>query len=111
MVGRTLQRLEEDPSAFPLVERQALLLFPFATRADGACEKLGPDGRCTVYATRPLVCRVDMMAMARQMPMRQAWEIAAAACDSLQAELGLPASYRVPLPVWEDGESPLAQDT
>ena len=81
MVGRTLQRLEEDPSAFPLVERQALLLFPFATREDGACEQLGEDGRCRVYATRPLVCRVDMMAMARRMPRRGAWTTAAADLD------------------------------
>ncbi len=33
--------------------------FPFKTNPDGACSKLGEDGKCTVYETRPDVCRVD----------------------------------------------------
>lgn len=114
MVGRTLQALAEDPSRFGLVERQALLVFPFQTREDGACEKLGVDGRCTVYAIRPLVCRVDMMAMARRMPTRESWERNAAACNAMQAELGLPAKYRVVLPVLEEEptrSAPHAQET
>jgi uncharacterized protein len=28
-------------------------------RADGACIHLTQDNRCAIYATRPLVCRVD----------------------------------------------------
>lgn len=28
-------------------------------RGDGYCQHLQPDGRCGIYETRPLVCRVD----------------------------------------------------
>jgi len=98
-----LEQLDREPGAFPLVERQALMLFPFATREDGSCEQLGADGRCQVYATRPLICRIDMMAMARQLPWREAWTQAATACNALQEEAGLPAHYRVPLPTGDEG--------
>jgi Fe-S-cluster containining protein len=47
----------------PLARDEAMRLNPFyASRlAPGAhlysCDALGPDGRCTVYEERPLVCR------------------------------------------------------
>ncbi len=32
--------------------------FPYEAKEDGSCEKLGDDGRCTIYETRPDICDV-----------------------------------------------------
>ena len=41
-------------------DRKALELFPFGHDENGVCEKL-VDNKCTVYETRPLLCRVKSM--------------------------------------------------
>lgn len=33
--------------------------FPFKTSPEGACSKLDENGKCSIYETRPDVCRVD----------------------------------------------------
>jgi hypothetical protein len=32
--------------------------FPY-THKEGVCEKLGEDNRCTIYETRPLICKIE----------------------------------------------------
>ena len=32
--------------------------FPYKAKKDGSCEKL-VDNKCSIYETRPLICRVD----------------------------------------------------
>ena len=105
MVGPTLERLREEPETFPPLEREALRLFPYGTREDGACEQLDEQGQCRVYATRPLVCRIDMMAMLRRLPREEAWARNAEVCNALQAQFGLSPHFRVRLPVVDASEA------
>lgn len=38
---------------------KAVASFPFKTNEKGWCEKLGADGQCSIYETRPDVCNVE----------------------------------------------------
>lgn len=89
-VGRTLAHFRLDPEAYPAVERAALAVFPFEPREDGSCPQLAADGSCRVYAIRPDVCRVDRMGAFRGMSREATWTRAAAACEALQDEAGVP---------------------
>ncbi len=40
-------------------EQRIKLDFPYEPKVDGSCEKLGEDGKCTIYETRPLICNVE----------------------------------------------------
>lgn len=35
--------------------------FQYDILSDGSCSKLGSDGRCTIYDTRPDICRAQVM--------------------------------------------------
>lgn len=37
----------------------AVARFPYKAKEDGSCSKLGEDGKCEVYETRPTVCSVE----------------------------------------------------
>lgn len=73
--------------------RSMLQAFPFQVTAAGACEKYDAETKkCTVYDTRPDVCRVDVVydkvykhAMSRQ----EYYRLDEAACGALQKEAGL----------------------
>jgi Fe-S-cluster containining protein len=90
-----------DPEGYPLAERIALAAFPFTPRKDGSCPKLDLHGRCTVYEDRPLICRIEAMGVARGLTQAVSWQRAAAACNALQREDGLPDVFRVVLPELE----------
>ena len=51
--------MKRKPDAVGVVEEMAR--FPYKFRDGKVCEKLGKDGRCTIYETRPDVCNVEMM--------------------------------------------------
>ncbi len=40
-------------------EDKIKLEFPYNSKEDGSCEKLGEDGKCTIYDTRPDICSVE----------------------------------------------------
>lgn len=44
---------------FPPPIRKALGEFPYPVNPDGSCSQLTPEGRCAVYATRPMICSYD----------------------------------------------------
>ena len=67
--------------------------FPFSN-TDGVCEKFGPDNRCTIYADRPLICRIDDGAVALGVPIKLWHRLTADACVQLQAEENLPEIFR-----------------
>ncbi len=40
-------------------EQRVKLDFPYEPKADGSCEKLTDDGKCSVYDNRPSICSVE----------------------------------------------------
>lgn len=67
-------------------------------REDGACIHLAHDNTCKIYASRPLVCRVDQMQRLSGSSEREHHEANAEVCNRLQEEAGMDAKYRVQLP-------------
>jgi hypothetical protein len=63
--------------------------FPYKARADGVCEKLGEDNRCTVYDNRPLLCNIDRMASEPSLPMSKIewYSMNYQGCNTLQMEI------------------------
>lgn len=58
-VGQTIEAVKKMDGSIPFVK--AFQSFPYKADKSGACEKLDKDGKCTVYANRPLVCNVEKM--------------------------------------------------
>lgn len=48
-----------NPNLLP-ADADAMKSFPYAAKEDGSCEKL-VDGKCSVYANRPLICNMERM--------------------------------------------------
>lgn len=42
-----------------IATREEFKNFPYKTDEKGKCEKLNDDGKCSVYESRPDICRVD----------------------------------------------------
>jgi len=60
--------------------------------ADGsACAYLGADNRCTIYGTRPAICRVGT----QPVPLAQTFAASAAICNRMQEEAGIDPAFRV----------------
>lgn len=70
--------------------RKLLNEFPYKTRENGWCEKLDPvTMQCTVYETRPDVCRVNRVyerVHAAHLTRKQYYQMDEAACKKLQDE-------------------------
>lgn len=68
------------------------LIRGWPMNADGtACAYLGADNRCTIYATRPAICRTDR----QPVPLAPSFVASAAVCNRMQEAEGIDPSYRV----------------
>jgi Fe-S-cluster containining protein len=77
------------------VNARARAEFPYQARPDGSCEQLTEEGTCAVYEDRPLLCSVDRMRALHQVPEPLYYALSAAACNAMQAQDGIPESFRV----------------
>lgn len=69
-------------------------------RDDGSCVRYDREARrCSIYDSRPAICRVDEYAETNGLPLDDWYEVNAAACNRLQDDLGIDPSFRVRLPV------------
>ena len=75
--------------------------FPYEVRADGGCEKLGDDGRCTVYEKRPLICNIGRMGRMGGLNEAEWFRVNALACNAMIEEAGLGEAFRVTTGVQE----------
>ena len=68
---------------------QAKRDFPYQARADGSCEKLDENNRCTVYDNRPLLCNINRLGEQPDIPMtKEAWfDLNYKGCKILQMEI------------------------
>lgn len=70
--------------------------WPWLAVDGRTCSKLGVDNTCTIYADRPLVCRVDEMIDLVGGFDRTTWyRLTADICNAQQVEDGMAESYRV----------------
>lgn len=90
-VGQRLATIDEAPPHL----LPALRDFPYKAREDGACEQLDEAGRCRVYESRPLICRVDDLAASLGVDRLTSHLSSAIACNLMQQEAGLPEIFRV----------------
>ena len=77
---------------------RAYLDFPYRANKDGSCEKLGEDGKCTVYENRPLVCNISGMFKkfwSIGLTRKEHYLVEAKSCNSLIRENGLPDKFLV----------------
>lgn len=68
-------------------------------REDGACKHLGPDNRCTIYATRPRECRINEMhqEVAPQLSPDDYHRATADICNTLQEQFKIDPKFRITL--------------
>jgi Fe-S-cluster containining protein len=69
--------------------------------ADGSCANLNEQGLCSIYETRPDVCRIERMAEKSAAHLgltdRGYLELTARICNQWQEEDGMPPEFRVAL--------------
>lgn len=79
-------------------DKDAIKSFPYAAKPDGSCEKL-VDGKCSVYATRPLICNMERMYYEyykpQNVPKRDFYNLAALRCNSLILAAGLEQTVKM----------------
>ena len=63
----------------------------------GACVYLGEDNLCTIYETRPEVCRIDAMGVKLGLSEQDNYRLTAAMCNRFQEALGVDEEFRVKL--------------
>ena len=63
--------------------------FPYSWDENGACEKLGDDGKCGVYDDRPTLCRVDEMEKYFDMSREEYFDWNINSCNQMIEEDGL----------------------
>lgn len=76
------------------VLRHVIESFPYSAGANGACEKL-VDNRCSVYAERPLLCKVDLLGELLNINKRDWYTTNAQSCNKIIDLLGLSPSYKI----------------
>ena len=71
--------------------------FPYGAKEDGFCEKLGTDGKCTVYDTRPDICNVQKSfeTVGKGMTIEQYYSMQGKCCNYLIKTAGLNDKFRV----------------
>ena len=66
--------------------------FPFQIKDDGSFEKLGDDGKCTVYNERPPICKVShwyyMDGNSNRMTKKEFYKDNARQCNTWMKEEG-----------------------
>lgn len=71
-------------------------------RGDGVCRHFDEASKgCTIYATRPLTCRVDEYYaehLQGRVELIEFYQLNAEFCNAMQEEAGIPASFRVVVP-------------
>lgn len=76
--------------------------FPEPIREDGSCSHLTPNNECAIYDTRPLICRIDdlYLAKAETAPMSHArWRrLNILACNEMMDDDGAPPGLRITVP-------------
>jgi len=71
--------------------------FPFGAKENGSCEKLGEDGRCTVYENRPDICNVEKSfeTVGAGMTKEQYYSLQGTCCNVMIKEAGMDEKYLV----------------
>jgi Fe-S-cluster containining protein len=67
-------------------------------REDGACAHLSNENLCTIYETRPDICRVGATTLLGLTPPEY-YALTAKRCGEMQESLGLDVRYRVVLDI------------
>lgn len=64
-------------------------------REDGACKYLSETNECTIYKTRPDICRIDKAIELFNLDKEKWYKVNAESCNSMQEKLGIDSKFRV----------------
>ena len=67
--------------------------FPY-THKEGVCEKLGEDNRCTIYETRPLICRIEESCEYFGRDKQKYFELNIKGCHEIIDKLGMDEKWK-----------------
>lgn len=73
----------------------SLLKFPYKWDETGKCEKLGEDGKCTVYETRPNLCRIDWIIEKAKLDKNTFYPTLMNSCNKLMEDEGVDEKYKI----------------
>ena len=96
-VGKAVKDARAVKPAQRDARTKAVAQFPYKTDASGACSRLDAEGKCTVYDTRPDVCRVDKSfeLFGKGQSRERYYEGNAKLCNTWIAKAGLDESFLV----------------
>jgi len=86
-IGIALKNKDKYPDEL----KQELEAFPYSANEEGVCEKF-KDDKCTIYHSRPTLCRVDSMYAKhykKKMTRKDFYNTQIIACKNLMAEAGV----------------------
>lgn len=72
-----------------------LVKFPYKWDETGKCEKLGEDGRCTIYNERPNVCNISWIQSKLKIGKNKFYDSVVRGCNQLMDEKNVPLEYRI----------------
>lgn len=69
--------------------------FPYKFSSTGVCEKLTLDNKCSVYASRPLICNIDRMIKVCGLPKEETYDTTKKICNFLMDQDKIENSFRI----------------
>ena len=69
--------------------------FPYKSDSTGKCEMLDDNNKCTIYETRPLICRIDSSAKYFDMSKKQYRKLNIVHCNMMMDEDNVPLKFRI----------------
>lgn len=72
-----------------------LIKFPYKWNEQGVCEKLGGDGKCTIYENRPNVCNITWIQKTLKIGKNKFYDSVVQGCNKLIEETGVGEEFKI----------------
>jgi Fe-S-cluster containining protein len=100
MVGRAIAGLKRIEDEITHPAEKLFLHFPFGFKEDNStCEKYDEKIGCTIYETRPDICRMDTIQLVYKrhsgMSFSTYYSLSAMACNAMMNMLDIPLEFRI----------------
>lgn len=92
-VGKNLEVMFEFLRSNGVSKRH--IKFPYKLDDNGKCEKLGDDGKCTVYDKRPNICRSEWILKMSKMNVNDFYDGVVDNCNKLMDENNVDKIFRI----------------
>lgn len=98
--GACCRRIDKAlPETRELLKKQgvskSLMKFPYKWDETGKCENLDENGKCSIYDTRPNICRVDWIIEKAKLDKNTFYPILINSCNKLMDDENIDEKFRI----------------